>query len=327
MEELKAGIQSAGNSFKNIITENIERWDEELPERTKEKTKAAGGKIAKNLFDGLIEQFNKDKNKIVEDELKKVFDIMISIGMSEEQIRRFADKCGGDIQKVIEEFKKLWGDDLSIEIPIVPKVDVNPTTADAKEEGDKLAETFMNIGNAVESSANRTDKAGKKWKNFNSISGKAKDNLNKASYAMEDMNQGFALSAQLCSALTGAFEEGSAAYKAFAISTIIADTAAGITAAMADAFKDPDTGGFWARVAAAAATSTALAINGAVQIANIAKGKVDGGNFGTTVTPQVSTTAIQESNWQGADYKVYVTETDITSTQNKVKVIEEQSRY
>lgn len=82
---------------------------------------------------------------------------------------------------------------------------------------------------------------------------------------------------------------------------------------------------------------------GGIQIAQIKKQKYEGGGSSTgtasTPTPQVNTAALLSSpiNYttevQGAkqeedmSQRVYVLETDITDTQNKVKVVEEESTY
>lgn len=105
-----------------------------------------------------------------------------------------------------------------------------------------------------------------------------------------------------------------------AIASIISDTAAAIMGTWAGYANL----GAWGAVAAAIQTA-AIAATGALQISNVKNQTIKAGNAPTI--PEVKTSAVQQSNYQGGDYRVYVTETDITNTQNRVKVIENGARY
>lgn len=129
--------------------------------------------------------------------------------------------------------------------------------------------------------------------------------------------------------LTSIMDKSSDSYKAFYISSVIMSTAAGIAETWFAVMHDQSLPMMWMKIATGATTSAALLANGIAQIANIKKDTLSNqANVGgSSAIPDVSTTAIQESNWRGGEYQVYVTETDITSTQNKVRVIEANSRF
>ncbi len=112
---------------------------------------------------------------------------------------------------------------------------------------------------------------------------------------------------------------------------------AGIVTAISGAFTTKS--GPW-DIALAAIQASMIGALGAAQIANIAKQKYDGGSSSSVSKPNTSaissviapvqyTQDVQGASIEGAikDTKVYVTETDITDTQNKVSVTENEARF
>ena len=112
----------------------------------------------------------------------------------------------------------------------------------------------------------------------------------------------------------------------------------GIATAMAGAFTTKS--GPW-DIALAAIQAASIASAGAFQIAKIKNTKFDsastgassasisGGALNTFVAPVQYTQDVQGGSIQEAigNTKVYVTESDISKTQNKVSVVEQENRY
>jgi hypothetical protein len=109
---------------------------------------------------------------------------------------------------------------------------------------------------------------------------------------------------------------------------------AGVVSAITSAFNPANSWmTIWGQAAAAAAMSALVITTGAIQIANIKKQTLDNASGGETpsipsitamnaiANPVQTTTTVEgastEANVQ--DTKVYVLESDITSTQNNVK--------
>ena len=91
-------------------------------------------------------------------------------------------------------------------------------------------------------------------------------------------------------------------------------------------------------IALAAIQAATIAANGAIQINKIKSTKFDGGGaanvsagaVNATIIPPVQfSSAVQGASTEGAikDTKVYVTESDIVNTMNKVKVQESENTY
>lgn len=144
--------------------------------------------------------------------------------------------------------------------------------------------------------------------------------LEKKKKTYSEINSLISAQGELFGVLSEVFADNEEASKAMAIASIISDTAAAIMGTWAG-YADL---GAWGAVAAAIQTA-AITATGALQIANVKNQTISQGY--TPNIPDVKTSAIQQSNYQGGDYQVYVTETDITDTQNRVRVIENQAKY
>ena len=138
-------------------------------------------------------------------------------------------------------------------------------------------------------------------------------------------------------------EEGSEEAKALQTMAAVINMISGIVAAMSGVFTTHS--GIW-DVAIAAAQATAIAIAGAANIAKIQQtNKNNAASMAGSVKSSVSSSAVSTINaplqytqaMQGASIeravgesrsnKVYVTETDITNTQNRVRVTENEARF
>ena len=133
-------------------------------------------------------------------------------------------------------------------------------------------------------------------------------------------------------------EEGSEEQKAFQIMGATVSMIAGIVEAISGTFTTHS--GVW-DIAIAVAQAAAIATAGAVNIAKIAQtnktnaksvasgAKSSTGALASINAPVQYTQDVQGASIEGAikDTKVYVTETDITNTQNKVSVTENEARF
>lgn len=133
-------------------------------------------------------------------------------------------------------------------------------------------------------------------------------------------------------------EEGSEEQKAFQIMGATVNMISGIVAAISGTFTTHT--GFW-DIVLAAAQAAAIATAGAVNIAKIAQtnknnaksvasgAKSSTGALTSIIAPVQYTQDVQGASIEGAikDTKVYVTETDISNTQNKVSVTENEARF
>lgn len=132
-------------------------------------------------------------------------------------------------------------------------------------------------------------------------------------------------------------EEGSKQQKAMAISAATIQMLVGIGTALSGAFTTKS--GPWDLVLAGIQATT-IAANGIAQIKKIKEQKPNGSSSATTSVPQINLSSVVGSapefsqTVDGAmtqasisDTRVFVTERDITSTQNKVRVTENNARY
>ena len=133
-------------------------------------------------------------------------------------------------------------------------------------------------------------------------------------------------------------EEGSEEQKAFQIMGATVSMIAGIVEAISGTFTTHT--GVW-DIAIAAAQAAAIATAGAINIAKIAQtnknnaksvasgAKSSTGALTAINAPVQYTQDVQGASIEGAikDTKVYVTETDISNTQNKVSVTENEARF
>ena len=137
-------------------------------------------------------------------------------------------------------------------------------------------------------------------------------------------------------------EEGEEKYKALMYTSTIVSMLAGIGGAIASAFMPVNAGmSIWGQIAMAASTSASVLASGIaqlVQIKNASKNSTLGKSsiatpntsaVNSVIAPVQYTQDVQGASIEGAikDTKVYVTETDISSTQNKVEVTENEARY
>lgn len=141
-------------------------------------------------------------------------------------------------------------------------------------------------------------------------------------------------------------EEGQEQYKALMYTSTIISTLAGVGGAIASAFMPVNAGmTIWGQIAMAATTSASVLASGIAQLIQIKNasststlgnaggiGSISNSAVNTIQAPLEFTQAVQGANIEGAigrrnAQKVYVTETDITDTQNKVKVSESEARF
>ena len=137
-------------------------------------------------------------------------------------------------------------------------------------------------------------------------------------------------------------EEGEEKYKALMYTSTIVSMLSGIGGAIASAFMPVNAGmTIWGQIAMAASTSASVLASGIaqlVQIKNANKNSTLGKSSIATpntsavnsfIAPVQYTQEVNSANIEGAikDSRVYVVESDITSTQNKVEVAENESRY
>lgn len=146
----------------------------------------------------------------------------------------------------------------------------------------------------------------------------------------------------IASTIDDSTEEGQKQYKALMYTATVVSTLAGIGGAIASAFMPVNAGmTIWGQIAVAATTSASVLASGIaqlVQIKNASPNSSLGGGISSTpsssaigslVAPVQYTQDVQGASIEGAikDTKVYVTESDITNTQNKVKVSEDEARF
>ena len=136
-------------------------------------------------------------------------------------------------------------------------------------------------------------------------------------------------------------EEGEEKYKALMYTSTVVSMLAGIGGAIASAFNPVNAYlSIFGQVAMAATTSASVLASGIAQLMQIKNANqnstLSGGyNVPSTnaitnlIAPVQYTQDVQGANIEGAirDSKVYVTETDITNTQNKVKVAQTEARF
>lgn len=279
----------------NNIEEEVTETNKDLSSSTKEVT---------SIFQQFINEAKTSSKEIEDFELSKAFNFLKNLGLTDEEIKRLGDRLGNDVLKVIKYMRDTYGERFEKELQITEKLDIKVTVPKVAKPED--ADTSKLLENTAKAAKKYDDdqllRQEKIKKNYNEI--------NKTLYA-----QG-----QLFAVLEDVFAENEEASKAMAIASIISDTAAAIMGTWAGYSEM----GPWGTVAAAIQTA-AIATTGALQIANVKNQNISAGNAPTV--PEVKTSAVQQSNYQGGDYRVYVTETDITNTQNRVKVIESGAKY
>ena len=168
---------------------------------------------------------------------------------------------------------------------------------------------------------------------------KLRDALNKEQTQREI--QRYALAANsigaIFTSLGETLEEGTEEQKALQIMGATINMLGGITAAIAGAFTTHS--GPW-DIALAVIQAAAIAASGGATIAKMAQTNknnatslshtsVSTGAINNIIAPVQYTQDVQGASIEGAikDTKVYVTETDITNTQNKVSVTENEARF
>lgn len=148
----------------------------------------------------------------------------------------------------------------------------------------------------------------------------------------------------IASTIDQSTEEGQEQYKRLMYTATVVSTLAGVGGAIASAFMPVNAGmTIWGQIAVAATTAASVLASGIaqlVQIKNASSSSSLGNVSGVSSTPSASavntinapvqyTQDVQGAQIESAisNSKVYVTETDITNTQNKVKVTENEARF
>lgn len=311
-DEIKKGFKNAGKEFKEIFTETVSEWGTDLPPKAKEEAKKAGAKVAEKVSEGFQEKLDRE---LTEWANKYSFDKVVDI-----------------ILKNVDEKLKEQADIKEILIPVAPDFSV----LDKEEElRDRVRELFTNedgitdwfgveeflkqyptVTEALEEISRRKLEALKTTRKIT----ETENNLAKTISNTTELTGYFG---DMMGSLSSIFEENEEAAKAFSIVQAISQTAVGIITALSGTFTTKT--GPW-DMALAIAQAASVAAAGIAQITNIKNQKI-GSQMSAPTVPDVKTSAIQQSNYQGGDYQVYVTETDITDTQNRVRVIENQAKY
>lgn len=133
----------------------------------------------------------------------------------------------------------------------------------------------------------------------------------------------------LLSEMQGKYDENSKEYKQIAVANAIIDTTSGTLAAFMSGVKS-GVPAPWNLVLAAALAGTTLA-TGITGINNIKRGQLSGltSDASTSITPYETLAYETGADIYGAiaDQKVYVTETDITNTQQRVLVTQREASF
>lgn len=185
------------------------------------------------------------------------------------------------------------------------------------------ANVFSSMSAGMEQVSTSLKKNGKGWQSYGKM-------------ATASLETATSLMSALADQQDAKTEEGFRKQKGMQIASATMAMLSGIVSAMTNSIRDL---GVPAGPIVGAALSSMVAGLGAAQIASIAKQTLDSAS---TVTSNVSsaatsalsapvqyTSSVEGSSIQSAigNQKVYVTETDISSTANKVKVIQSENRY
>lgn len=168
----------------------------------------------------------------------------------------------------------------------------------------------------------------------------AKKELDKQAkdYQAKMASQGLSISADILSSLADTMDETNEkqfkAQKAMQISSATISVIAGVIDALTGKFTARATPADWVL---AIMQATSIAAAGGAQIAQIARTKYSGSETSTSTgaiaatlsTPTQISSAVQNANIEAAvtDTRVYVLESDIKKTSNKVNVQEQENRY
>lgn len=362
-DELKGGLKNAGKEFKEMFTETASEWSTELPKKVETGNKKVVTNVKQTtteIKDEVTNLMNKLLGTITESEAKKVSDWLNMMFQDEngnpliekqiEFLAQFKNNWAGLVQYInenpikIDQLKNLRTE-LQNALPTDDQI-VRKWLDQAfvDENGKPLLEAQIQFLNAWTGSYEdlvayvknnpvvfkvTVPKEAKVDKIMDGIVGAIEDAQWKITRGFYVTTGSIRNTADALMSLTSIMDKSSDTYKAFYISSVIMSTAAGIAETWFAVMKDESLPMMWMKIATGATTTAALLANGIAQIANIKKDTLSNqANVGgSSAIPDVSTTAIQESNWRGGEYQVYVTETDITSTQNKVRVIEANSRF
>lgn len=311
-DEIKKGFKNAGKEFKEIFTETVSEWGTDLPPKAKEEAKKAGAKVAEKVSEGFQEKLDRE--------------------LTEWANKYSFDKVVDTILKNVDEKLKEQAEFKEILIPVAPDFSV----IDKEEElRDRVRELFTDedgktdwfgveeflkqyptVTEALEEISRRKLEA-------LDLAKKQQDQEQKIAKTISNTTELTGYFGDMMGSLSSIFAENEEAAKAFSIVQAISQTAVGIITALSGTFTTKT--GPW-DMALAIAQAASVAAAGIAQITNIKNQKI-GSQMSAPTVPDVKTSAVQQSNYQGGDYQVYVTETDITDTQNRVRVIENQAKY
>lgn len=313
-DELKKGFKNAGKEFKEIINETTAEWKTDLPPKAQKNSKDAGKKIAEKVAEGFEEKLERE--------------------LTEWANKYSFDKIADIILKNIDEKLKEQKEIDKILIPVEPDF----SSMDAEDQIRSLAkdlftdqttgitdwlglEDFINqypiVTDALNEISKRKLEIAKTTQTENDRQKKLTENISCSA-------QMIGYFGDMMGSLSDIFAENEEAAKAFSIVQTISQTAVGIITALSGTFTTKT--GPW-DIALAVAQAASIAAAGVAQIFNIKNQKIGNAQANIPTVPDVKTSAVQQSNYTGGEYKVYVTETDITSVQNRVRVIENGARY
>lgn len=361
-EELKKAKQAYDNWEKNdkisklnkqrkeeyeLLSNAIEGYKLKIEEIGKAQQEAAAKGVSRedyqklldegNKYLDLLNQAEKTQREILADEMSYIETVSNADIFSDEALLKWREKIEAGIFGDKE--KKA----LKIPVDFVEPEDEDVSAADALKQKieatvESLRGAFKSPDEQYQEEINALDVALKTKLIKEEEYLKLRDALNKEQTQREVLRYATAANGigDIFSNLGELMEEGSEEQKAMQIMGATINMLAGITAAIAGTFTTHS--GVW-DIALAAIQATAIATSGAATIAKMAKttksnassmGKsTNSAAIGTLIAPVQYTQDIQGASIEGAikDTKVYVTETDISNTQNKVKVTENEAFY
>lgn len=250
------------------------------------------GKEFKEIFTETISEWGTDLPPKVKEEAKKTGS---KIG------KEVGESAAEEAARVFIEKIENWNKPIEIEARVEVKEPAKPEDSD--------------ISSLVNATATKAAEYDKKKADEDEIK-----RLEKKKKQYSEINSLIGAQGELFGVLSDVFADNEEASKALAIASIISDTASAIMGTWAGYAEL----GIPGTIAAAIQTAT-IAATGIAQLMNVKNQKISQGY--TPSIPEVKTSAVQQSNYTGGDYRVYVTETDITDAQNRVRVIENQATF
>lgn len=281
------GVSGIVNALKKAVKGDFSGAFNELKSGFKN-----AGKEFKEIFTETISEWGTDLPPKVKEEAKKTG---TKIG------KEVGESAAEEAARVFIEKIENWNKPIEFEARVEIKEPAKPEDSD--------------ISSLVNATATKAAEYDKKKADEDEIK-----RLEKKKKQYSEINSLIGAQGEMFGVLSDVFADNEEASKALAIASIISDTASAIMGTWAGYAEL----GIPGTIAASIQTAT-IAATGIAQLMNVKNQKISQGY--TPSIPEVKTSAVQQSNYTGGDYRVYVTETDITNTQNRVRVIENQATF